>query len=203
MNDCTFNGGYGFVAVPDRATIEQSYQLAAAIFPQDSEYILAPGCLPHITLYHSKMRDVPLGWANKLTTEINSSLAGITIDLNALICFGGKFIFWNVDPASAAYPLLKTAHERALELAQYLDQSAVRRADEEGLTLTVNEKENVAKFNHPLVRDLYLPHITLGYDARCKGLINEGVSERWSMQIESVRFAEIGHPGVVKKVVEF
>lgn len=198
-----FSGGYGFVAIPDDKTIEKCYALTKEKFPEDWEYLITPSYLPHITLYHSKMREVPEEFAYEMREKLASALNGLTFNLSALECFGAKFIFWNVAPSGSSYERLVKCHQEALELAKYLDKTASKRAEEEGLTLTDREKENVELFNHPLVRELYLPHITLAYDERANGFLQNGESENFTMTIEKVEFAEIGHPGVIIDVVNF
>jgi len=199
----TYSGGYGFIAIPDLDTIEKCYTLAKEKFPKDWEYVLGAYYLPHITLYHSKMKNVPEDFASVLNKKLNKALQGLTFNLSPLVCFGDKFIFWNIEPEGPSYDLLLKCHGEALELADYLDRSATKRADEEGLSLTEREKENVELYNHPLVRDLYMPHITLAYDEKVKGFLGEGEGEFHTMTIDRVEFAEIGHPGVVIKVIDF
>jgi 2'-5' RNA ligase len=199
----SFSGGYGFVAVPDYETIEKCYAFTKEKFPEDWEYLISPKYLPHITLYHSKMREVPEEFALEMRDNLASSLVGLNFTLNALECFGAKFIFWNVTPSGSSYERLIKCHQEALQLAKYLDKTASKRAEEEGLVLTDREKENVELFNHPLVRDLYMPHITLAYDERAIGFLQKGESENFTMTIEKVEFAEIGHPGVVIDIISF
>jgi hypothetical protein len=197
----TYTGGFGFVLVPDDNTIDVSYRLASGMFGNDWEYVLSPGNLPHLTLYHSKMRDVPREYALNLRTKLNEQLQGKEFALNEMVCFGGKFIFWNVCKDNSNYDLLNKCHAQALDLAKYLDPSAAKRADEEGLSLTEEERENVNLYNHPLVRRLYTPHITLAYDERAAEALGEGESRKWSFVADRVEFAEIGHPGVVEKTI--
>jgi len=42
-----------------------------------------------------------------------------------------------------------------------------------------------------------MPHITLAYDEKACGFITAGETEKFTMTIQSVEFAEIGHPSVV------
>lgn len=68
--------------------------------------------------------------------------------------------------------------------------------------MTPQELENAKKYNHPLVRDLYTPHISLAADSR--GLtLPAGASEvPRLMTIEDVVIGEIGDWGSVARVVE-
>jgi predicted AlkP superfamily pyrophosphatase or phosphodiesterase len=143
FNDRTYSGGYGFVAIPDKATIEKCYYLVQEKFPQDWEYLLTVGYLPHVTLYHSKMKEVPVEFAVQMKEKLNASLKRLSLNLNSLICFGGKFVFWNIETSGASYDNIMSCHTEALELANYLDRTASKRAEEEGLSLTDREKENV------------------------------------------------------------
>ena len=205
MNPSTvnsFDGDYGLVAVPDERTVEKCHELAEALFPPDLEYVLSPKNLPHITLYHSRFRGLPADRVFELRDTLRGSLAGTPLRLNRLVCFGDKFIFWRVDPESPSYDVLKSAHLETLQLASYLDRSAPRRSDEEGLSLSEAEKENVRRFNHPLVGDSYAPHITLAYGEGAPELV--GVKNHvvhWPMRVERVEFAEIGYPGIVSAIV--
>ncbi len=201
-NNKTYSGGYGFVAIPDNKTIEKCYSLVKEKFPSDWEYLLTAGYLPHVTLYHSKMKEIPVDFARSMKEKLNASLKGLSFNLDNLVCFGRKFIFWNIESSGISYEKIMKSHIDALDLANYLDRAATKRAEEEGLSLTVKEKENVELFNHPLVRDLYTPHITLAYDERAHDYLEVSATEKHSMTIESVEFAEIGHPGIIIKVVE-
>jgi len=40
-------------------------------------------------------------------------------------------------------------------------------------------------------------YITLAYDEKASGFITAGESEKFTMTIQSVEFAEIRHPGIV------
>lgn len=199
----SYSGGYGFVAIPDLNTISKCYALAEEKFTKDWEYVVAPHYLPHVTLYHSKMKEVPEEFVSQMKQQLSKTLVSLKFKLNSLVCFGEKFVFWNIEPEGSSYNMLLKCHDEALLLSRYLDPSASKRAEEEGLTLTGREKENVELYNHPLVRDLYLPHITLAYGDKVSAFLKDGESEFHSMTIERVEFAEIGHPGVVTKVVEF
>ena len=195
------HGSYGLVVIPDSDTIERSYQLAEDLFPNDTEYVVRNGFLPHITLYHSRFKDIPVSWISKQVSQLNEMLHGVEFQLSELHCYGDKFIFWNIDPEYESYHLVKSAHMKALELAKFLDQDAPRRSDEEGIKLSPQEQENSVKFNHPLVRDLYTPHITLAYDERASKFLAQGATAKWSMRVGRVEFVEIGFPGVVNHIV--
>lgn len=202
IQNSKFTGGYGFVAVPDQKTIDKCYSLVAERFPADWEYLLGSKNLPHVTLYHSRMKGVPSEFATETREKLSSTLCGLTFSLKDLQCFGAKFIFWNIDPSDSSYELLLKAHQDALQLSKYLDPTAPKRAEEEGLSLSPKEKENVELFNHPLVRDLFTPHITLAYDEKANGFLKDGETDEFTMTIERVEFAEIGFPGIVTEVVD-
>lgn len=148
------------------------------------------------------MKEVPFEFAYEKKKKLTSLLSGLTFNLSSLECFGGKFVFWNIEPIGPSYNVILEGHKEALKLAEYLDRTASKRADEEGLSLTEQERENVELFNHPLVRDLYTPHITLAYDEKTSEVLTTGETENFTMTIQSVEFAEIGYPGIVLEVVD-
>lgn len=189
-----FTGSYGLVIRPDQITIERAVQLARSLAPQ------APFLVenPHITLYHAKFTNLPNNEVRGVLQAIKN-LRGQYLKLGDLQIFGEKFLFWNVVKTDQ----IRQAHEKALVLSQYLDQEAQARAQEEGLSLTEQEMESLRRFGHPLMKDLYLPHITLAYDPKGIVLGPRHTEEEYDMRVDSVNFAEIGQYGVVKKIIEF
>jgi predicted AlkP superfamily pyrophosphatase or phosphodiesterase len=127
-NKKTYSGGYGFVAIPDNKTIEKCYSLVKEKFPSDWEYLLGVGYLPHVTLYHSKMKEIPEDFARSMKEKLNASLKGLSFNLDNLICFGGKFIFWNIETDGISYEKIMKSHIEALDqdfLNRYMPLSKV------------------------------------------------------------------------------
>ena len=195
------SGALGIVIVPDQATIERAYALAAEILPPKAEYVLAAGSIPHLTLYHGKLKDVPADEVRRVVTDIRMILAGQRFSLGPIIAYGGNFVFWNVEQ-NTDIKLLLEAHGKALAVAQFLDRmSEAKATSEEGLTLTEVELENVKQFGHPLVRQLYTPHITLGFHRGISQTLATGLYENFEFSIASIEMARIGYPGRVKSLV--
>ena len=198
----SLSGPLGLVVVPDCATIERAYALAEEIMPRDSQYVLGKDSLPHLTLYHGKLANLPVITASEILKELRTQLIGRKFTLNNIRSFGGNFIFWNVDLVSSADNILQGAHITALKLSQHLDRSASSKAiAEEGLSLTAGELENVRLFGHPLVRSLYMHHITLGFNQGISGDIADEIKCEWSIEVASVELVKIGHPGRVEGVI--
>ncbi len=198
------SGALGLVIIPDHETIERAYALAEKIMPKGAQYVLGPGSLPHITLYHGKLADAPGLVASETLNELRTELIGRKFTLKELVAFGGNLIFWNVDRSSHDCEVLQASHAKALNLAQYLDRTTVAKANsEEGLSLKEAELENIKLFGHPLVGSLYMPHITIGFH---HGLADHLASNRefkWSMKVASVELVKVGHLGRVEEILDF
>lgn len=198
----TLSGALGLVVIPDHATIQRAYALAEEIMPRDAEYVLREGSLPHVTLYHGKLDRIPQETALETLQSLQSDLVGKKFILNEIVTFGGKLIFWNVDPLCAGIEMLREAHLKALSVASYLDRTSEAKAlSEEGLSLRDEELENVRLFGHPLVRSLFTPHITLGFQPRISEVLANSLKCEWSFEVASVELVKIGYPGRVEGVV--
>lgn len=200
----TLSGPLGLVIIPDQQTIDRAFKLAAEILPPGSEYILHPGSLPHLTLYHGKLRDVPVEEIALIVHDLRQSLVGHNFHLGKIVGFGGKFVFWNVNQDQALdSKVLSSAHEKALSLARFLDRASVPKAtSEEGLSLSDAELENVRLFGHPFVRQLYTPHITLGFHRGVAQTIPANSMREVRFTVASVELVYIGYPGRVENVID-
>ena len=135
--------------------------------------------------------------------SMRTNLLGRSFKLRKVATFGGNFVFWNVDQTDCDSTVLQASHITALILAQYLDRSTVAKAvAEEGLSLTRDELENVRLFGHPLVRALYMPHITLGFNPGISELARSTIDCSWPMEVASVELVRVGHPGRVESVID-
>ncbi len=187
-----YTGSYGFVIKPDINTSTKSMELAGKLTP-DAEFKTIS---PHITLFHANVKDLPHEKMQKILEQLQD-LKGAAFTLKDIQIFGGKFLFWNIEKNSQ----IQSAHTAALEMAEFLNKETLARALEEKLSLTPDQQYNVEHFGHPLVRDLYLPHITLSYNGTGISL-PESVSEYvWKMDASNVHFAEIGSLGRVQKIL--
>lgn len=198
----TLSGALGVVIIPDQATIAESYKLARNILPASSEYILSSRAIPHITLYHGKFLDVPTSEVQTILRDIRSDLHRANFSLGPIQCFGGNFVFWNVEPDDTTRHQLQLAHEKSLTLSRFLDRSAPPKAtSEEGLSLYAAELENLKEYGHPLVRQSYLPHITLGFHRGLAAHVPNGQSNKWHSSVGSVEFVRVGYPGTIEEIV--
>ena len=187
------SGSYGFVIKPDGKTQEKAEALARELAP-DAEYHIK---VPHITLYHGRLDNLPLRTAKDILLELKKH-EHESFTLSPLEIYGGKFLFWNLQKTD----VLRSMHSGALKLATYLNREAVQRAVEEGLNMTPEELENVKRFGHPLVQERFTPHITLAYDSHGLHLPQGATAEPWKMQVDKVVFAEMGKYGSIARVVD-
>ena len=195
------SGALGIVIIPDKGTIEQAYALAADILPPTSEYILTTGSVPHLTLYHGKLNEVPVEEAFRIVSDIREILSGAKFSLGPIVAYGGNFVFWNVEKNSEAR-LLGDAHIKALLIAQFLDRTSEAKAtSEEGLALSLAELENVRQYGHPLVKQLYSPHITLGFNRGISQQLVSGLHKKVEFSVDSVELVAVGYPGRVVSIL--
>ncbi|MGB6839085.1 MAG: hypothetical protein WBE27_02340 [Microgenomates group bacterium] len=187
------SGSFGLVIKPDAETERKALSLAGEMAP-NAEFQIK---VPHITLYHGRVNNLPLPMVKDLLLRLRKH-RGESLVLNSLKVYGGKFLFWNNEKTGS----LRSMHQEALKLAEYLARDTVSRAAEEGLDMTPEELENVKKYGHPLVMERYTPHITLAYDSQGLTLPPSGNIEPWEMKIDDVLFSEMGKYGVVARVVD-
>lgn len=194
-----FNGGYGFVAILDAAANQKARELGARRYAKKCGEVAgleyAPG-LPHVTLYHAKVQGAPADQVRAVLNKLGP-LVKEKISFGPVAVYGDKFLFWNAEISSA----LREAHRQALALSTFLDPKARAPAQQEDLTLSQQERDNIARFGHPLVLDLQLPHITLGYDSA--GLAKDQPLEHVSHvgTVEHIVFARIGQYGRVEEIL--
>ncbi len=153
------------------------------------------GCHPHITLFQTKVKKLPLSFIKDLLIEISSKIP-ISISMNRIYFFGGHFIFWETENNKE----LVLLHKKALELADYFDAEGEQQADSESVTLTHEENANVRKYGYPFVDKLWRPHITIAYVENPK--INNIHKNKMKTLIKSIGFAEIGKYGTIKKIIK-
>ncbi len=185
-----FTGKYGFVIEPDFETNALVRDLAEEIAPRAEFHVE----IPHITLYHAALKNAPVSAITEVHKKL-LSIVGRKLVLRDIQVFGSKFLFWNTEKTD----WLQSAHITALELSDYFDAESVSL---EGLDLTPNQRENLLSYGSPIVRDEYLPHITLAYSETTdvfEGIPSERVHE---MTVGRVSFVELGKYGAVTRVVE-
>lgn len=195
-----FNGRYGIVIIPDRTTVRLAQDLSrlerpSFVFAGERTQMDFVPEYHHLTLFHARLVDAPEEAVHEILNRL-TGLPGQAIHLNGIRVYGEKFLFWDADIS----PVLKEVHEIALGLAKFLDPSAKSCAEEEMLEMSPEERANIEQFGHPLVRDHYRPHVTLGWNARgFEGLYPCPATHH--AHVRRVVFAEIGDYGCIKRII--
>lgn len=195
-----FNGSYGLVIIPDRTTVRLAQDLSrlerpSFVFAGERMQMDFVPEYHHLTLFHARLVDAPEEAVHEILNRL-AGLPGQAIYLNGIKVYEEKFLFWYADLS----PELKEAHEIALDLAKFLDPSAKSRAEEEMFEMSPEERANIEQLGHPLVRDRYRPHATLGWSARgFEGLYACPATHHGYVQ--RVVFAEIGPYGSVQRII--
>ena len=203
--DTTVTGFVALVVQPDAATIRQSYELASAVMAKDAEQVLAPGSLPHVTLTQCALRGAPRERIASYVARLETNLRGRSIPLRTVMAFPGGFVFWCVDESSPERVRLQEAHEAAIGVADgFLDPVANTRVVDGTAAATNNDPVlvgNARTYGYAFVRDRYLPHITLGFDARVTPESFEGHDHPHAMTVDRVVLARLGSRGRVEAVL--
>ena len=205
MSAGPLSGFVGIVLRPDADTIAKAYELAPALLPPDSEQVLVPPALPHITLTQGALRDAAPAVVKRLVADLDRQLAGRRIPLAQIVPFTGGFLFWCVDDTSAARPVLQAAHAQALSLADgVLDETANEAVVAGTAQATGNDPvlvANARRYGYALVTDRYLPHITLGFAPRVVGSLVPRTHAH-VMTVERVVAVRLGRLGRVEEVLD-
>lgn len=199
LDPSKLSGPYGLVVLPDAETCAIAKKESANRMPNKAAYSLENE-QPHLTLYHGNIINMPLFEALQVRQDVAKILQGSEIELYDIEVYADKFLFWNAEHRPLEESPLQKAHYLAAGvLSSYLNREAEPSAQKEKLKLTDAEEKNVAEFGHPLVGDLYKPHITLGYDRR--GIKNvEGNYLRY-MIADRIALVKMGDHGRIEKVV--
>ena len=187
------SGQYGLVLLFDNRTNHQATNLNLA-FAGGNEIRFDGTAIPHMTLYHAKFIGLTVEKVRGLLSWLEPNLPQ-RVRFRKLTSFGGKFIFWEADRSRK----LNLLHDLSLELVDYLDRKGICQADTEKLELTPNQRENLEQFGHPLVHELWNPHITIGYFPR--GLKKPDRSHYFIGEAVTVAFAKMGENGTVGEIV--
>ncbi len=192
----TFSGQLGIVLFPDQKTTEKADNISKKF--RNNQIFFNGDTQPHISLYHSKLQDVPTDEIKRLFQLIKPLLSGETFTLKEINVFGGKFVFWDVVKDTAKM-LFKSHNTTLKNLSIYFLKEGEQQADREKITLSTEETFNVRNFGHPLVGKLWRPHITLAYLKNLKSA--EQYTEEMNFSIKSIGFVEIGDYGIIKKLL--
>jgi hypothetical protein len=149
---------------------------------------------PHVTLYHAVFANLPHDVVVDTVDGIRNHLR-MVLPFTHIQDFGGKFLFWQIDRKY----LNDKPHAIALRLSTYLDRSAVSAASKEQLKLSGAEEAHLNRYGHPLVGQLWQPHVTLGYFPN--GINPVYVEENYYAWAYSVAFVEMGEFGTVKTII--
>lgn len=198
----------GFVALviqPDPPTILKAYDLAQTLMPAAAEQVTAPGSLPHLTLTQCTLRDAPRGRVREFVARLDDTLRGTAIPLGAVVTFGAGFLFWCAEAEGPGRRALQAAHEYAVTLAEgLLDPVANEAVVEATARAFADEPELVAnarRYGYALIRERYLPHITLGFDPRLGGGRAAGSSMSsvpHTMTMDRIVLARLGRYGRIE-----
>jgi hypothetical protein len=199
------SGFVGLVLRPDADTIATAYELAPALLPPDSEQVLTPPALPHITLTQGALRDADPAAVKRLVADLDRQLVGRKIPLAQIVPFTGGFLFWCVDDTSAERRVLQAAHARALSLADgVLDEAANEAVVAGTAQATGNDPvlvANARRYGYAFVNERYLPHITLGFAPRVVGSLGARTHAH-VMTVERVVPVRLGRLGRVEEVLD-
>jgi hypothetical protein len=191
--NCSFSGQLGLVLLTDHKTNVAIAQ-AAKPYQKGSSINLSKKHTPHVSLYHSKLKNIPLEVIDLRLERIHSRLPA-DLEFSMITAFGRKFIFWNIEPTAE----LQALHYIALDLSHYFNPSGQQQADKEKIILSPIHLAHVKKFAHPLVRDLWQPHAALGYYPKDERL--GSVPLHLSGRANHVAFARIGQAGTIKEIL--
>ncbi|MCA9363896.1 2'-5' RNA ligase family protein [Candidatus Kaiserbacteria bacterium] len=188
----TFTGMYGFVLLPDLETEARARKYAQEV--SSNALDLKHVHQRHLTLFHTKVVKASEGDLYVLLANLWKNLP-IPANFTEVASFGGKFAFWDAERSEA----LQALHEEALGLAQFFDRSGAQQADSEALQLSEAETRNVREYGHPLVRELWRPHITVGYVPG--GYDAAGFSAAFAGSFNRVAFVRVGEFGTVAEII--
>lgn len=190
----TFTGQYGVVLLLDsgikRTALRINHNLNSgnAIDFQNLH-------TPHVTLYHASFDNAQVGDMPMFLQEIKRVLPRRLVHFSQVKTYRDKFVFWHLDDKES----YMDAHLSAMLLAALRSRPKESQVEKENLTLSKEERRNDKLFGHPLVNELWQPHITVGYYPNGAGDINENYSQIG--RVEAVAFVEVGDYGTIKRIV--
>ena len=189
----TYDGQLGIVLFLDESTEHRAIQIATK-YKNGNSIDLGGLHTPHVTLYHSKLGGLPNNVVDRLL-DIIIAMLPTSLTFTQVSQFGGKFLFWDIERSE----VLLEAHNCALELSKYFVRIGEQQPDKEKINLSVLESANVKTFGHPFVRDLWRPHVTIGYYS--DGAPQEIRTEGFSGRAVGVAFVRVGEAGTIKEII--
>ncbi len=185
------SGQLGFVLFPDSETQNMALDMAGDV--QKNRIMFSDVSVPHLTLFHSNLRDVSDMQVKNFLFWLKEQLP-LLVRFESVELFGGKFVFWM---AKKRYDLVGLHNAALFALAGFFNPEGVQQADRENIELSDQEKRNVRACGHHSVGTLWKPHITLGYTEE---LPNSFPAPANGMLVDAA-FGEVGELGVIKRVI--
>jgi len=152
-------------------------------------------CIPHITLFQTKVKNLSKEKAEELLSSIVLKLP-IKLSLSRIDSFGGHFVFWHAEKEKELISL----HKQSLFLSNFFDSEGEQQADSEKLTLPEKQIENVREFGYPFVGEEWPPHITIAYTQNDPEIKQS--FKNITTLIKKVALVEVGEFGTIKKILE-
>jgi len=191
-----YNGQYGAVLLLGKDTKNKVRNTAASYRHGNVIDLIEGGHEPHMTIYHSKFKNLPSGVVDELLKNLAESLP-VRLSFTELSSFGGKFLFLNIQKSDQ----LQKIHEYSLEcLSAYFDKEGKQQSSHENITLSSGEHSNVERYGHPLVLEYWQPHITIGYFP--DGVQNISIEKTFEGESISVAFVKIGEAGSIEQIIQ-
>lgn len=191
MSEQKYTGQYGIVILFDKDTENKVRDIAEKYTENDISFgNKGERSVPHLTLYHAYLRDVPQSFAQNLLQEI---VVPTHIVFENMSVFGGSFIFWETSKTKVLY----TAHQKALGLSSYY-VSVREDIKKEKIVISSCEQKNIETYGHPLVLKSWNPHITVAYHS---SIVQKGSTMiSWKARPRAVAFVEIGLYATAKDI---
>jgi hypothetical protein len=189
----TYAGQLGIVLLLDDKTRGEAIRLANE-HGEGNSLDIGGQHTPHVTLYHSKLRDVPSDAVDALLEKLAAQLPQ-PLPFVELAGFGGTFLFWDIEWTES----LVAMHESALSLSTYFDAAGDQPIEKENIQLSPEEFSNVKAYGHPLVRSLWRPHVTVGYYPA--GMPLSPAPAKFAGAAASVAFVRIGEVGTIVEII--
>lgn len=193
MQKKIFSGQYGLVLLLDERTQRRATEISGE-YEEGNAIHLGGAHAPHITLYHAKLLDVPRAFVGAVLEPLRPLLP-IALSFTEVSESGGKFLFWHMKRTSK----LVRAHEDALILSAYFDPRGVQQAEKEKIDLTPAQRVKVRLFGYPHVRELWRPHVTVGYFP--EGCNIKTRPEAFRGSVVQAAFVRIGDFGTISEVI--
>ena len=143
--ETVFTGQLGLVLLLGPNTRKQAITIGSR-YRNGNSINLGERHEPHVTLYHSKLQDVPRSMIREFLDDLAVRLP-LKLGFTHIAPFGRKFLFWDASRSAE----LSGAHGYSLGLSQYFVPVGEQQADRERVEVTEEERINIRRFGHPFV----------------------------------------------------